>query len=53
MTLGGWITMLISVGTVLSLFTFCLVKVLRENNPSEHLHGLDIDTHDTDDEAGR
>lgn len=48
MTLGGWITMILSVGTVLSLFGFCLVKVLREQNPSEHLHGLDIDTHDAD-----
>lgn len=48
MTLGGWITMLISVGTVVGLFVFCLVRVLREQNPSEHLHGLDIDTKDTD-----
>lgn len=38
--------MILSVGTVLSLFSFCLVKVLREKNPSEHLHGLDIDTQD-------
>jgi len=48
MTVGGWITMILSVGTVLSLFLFCLVKVLREQNPSEHLHGLDIDTKDSD-----
>ena len=46
MTPGGWMTMILSVGTVISLFVFCLVKVLREKNPSEHLHGLDIDTQD-------
>jgi hypothetical protein len=48
MTLGGWITMILSVGTVLCLFGFCLVRVLGEQNPSEHLHGLDIDTRDDD-----
>lgn len=48
MTLGGWITMLISVGTVVCLFGFCLFKVLKEPKPSDHLHGLDIDTKDID-----
>lgn len=48
MTPGGWITMILSVGSVVSLFAFCLIKVLREQNPSKHLHGMDIDPRDAD-----
>ena len=29
LTTGGWVLMLASIGTVLSLVGFCLVKVLR------------------------
>lgn len=49
MTLGGWITMLISVGSVTALFIFCLIRVLREPEPSSHLHGLDIEPNDLKD----
>jgi hypothetical protein len=28
MTLGGWITMLLSVGFVVTLFLWCIIKVL-------------------------
>ena len=38
--------MILSVGTVVCLFAFCLVKVLRGPNPSGRLHGLEIDTQD-------
>ncbi len=49
MTTGGWITMLLSVGAVVALFIFCLVKVIL-GGPAEadHLHGMNIDTKDTD-----
>ena len=53
MTLGGWIMMILSVGTVVGLFCWCLWRVLAGSTPdtSEHLHGgLDIDTQDLDEE---
>ena len=48
---GGWIMMILSVGTVVTLFVWCLWRVLFRSNDdtSEHLHGgLDIDTRDGD-----
>ena len=41
MTTGGWITMIISVGTVVSLFIWCLCRVLFHKPPThvDHLHG--------------
>jgi len=53
METGGWIMMILSVGTVVSLFFWCLWKVLFQGSgdASERLHGgLDIDTHDLDDQ---
>ena len=49
MTLAGWLTMLVSVGTVVTLFLFCLVRVLKEPEP-EHLHGMNIESDDLKDE---
>lgn len=49
MNTGGWIMLTISVIMVLSLLTFCLVKVLSSADPDmdEEIHGpLDIDTKD-------
>ena len=38
MTTGGWITLILSVGFVTSLFTYCLVRVLRGSKAdAEHL----------------
>lgn len=51
METGGWVMMFLSVGTVVSLFTWCLWKVLfrSANDTREHLHGgLDIDTQEQD-----
>jgi hypothetical protein len=49
MTLGGWITMLLSVGFVVTMFSWCLGKVLFGGEPAEKLHSLDsIDTGDTE-----
>lgn len=49
-TTGGWIIMFISVGGVVSLFLWCIIRVLvhKPAPPVEHMHGLDIDTRDTD-----
>lgn len=50
LTLGGWIVMLLSVGSVLALVSFCLVRVLSlpPVEIEQHLKGpLDIDTRDT------
>jgi hypothetical protein len=50
MTVGGWIVMIVSVSTVLTLVTFCLYRVLTlpPIEVTEHLKGpLDIDTRDT------
>jgi hypothetical protein len=48
MTVGGWITMILSVGFVTSLFSWCIWQVLTRK--PEHLHGIeDIDTQDKDD----
>ena len=48
MNAGGWILMIVSVGTVLSLVSFCLYKVLSLPPVEvEHLHGQpDIETGD-------
>ncbi len=50
MTLGGWITMILSVGFVTGLLAWCLFKVMTTPGTSEHLHSqVDIDPHDADD----
>jgi len=47
MTLGGWITLILSVGFVTTLFGWCIGRVLCGKAPVERLHGLDdIDTRD-------
>lgn len=49
---GGWIMMVLSVGGVVTLFAWCLWKVLFRSSvdTSDHLHGgLDIDTQDQND----
>lgn len=51
MTTGGWITMMVSVGFVVTLFVWCVYRVLFGKPPATHLHGLDdIDTKDVDQE---
>ena len=50
MTLAGWIVMILSVSTVLSLVSFCLYRVmtLPPVEVEEHIRGpLEIDTGDT------
>ena len=44
---GGAVVMVVSVGMVLALMIFCILRVFREPEPKKHLHApLDIDTHD-------
>jgi len=51
MTTAGWIVMLLSVGSVLSLVTFCLYRVLTlPDEEMDDLKGpLEIDTRDWSD----
>lgn len=46
MTAGGWIVMILSVGSVIGLFIWCLVKILTTPGETEKLHGLDTHTPD-------
>jgi hypothetical protein len=46
MTPGGWIIMLVSVGSVTALFLWCIWKVLTTPGESDHVHGFEIETPD-------
>jgi len=37
MTIGGWITMVLSVGFVTCLFAYCMYRVLRSPAQADHL----------------
>lgn len=46
MTLGGWIIMLVSVGSVTLLFGWCIWKVLTSEGEEDKLHGFEIEPPD-------
>ena len=46
MTPGGWLVMILSVGSVTGVFFWCLWKVLKTPEDSEKLHGLSFETPD-------
>lgn len=49
MTPSGLIIMIVSVGTVVTMFTLCVWKVLTQPmEQEEHLHGVDLHTPDID-----
>ena len=48
MTTSGLIVMLISVGIVVSLFSWCIWKALTTPNETEKIHGVDFHTPDMD-----
>jgi hypothetical protein len=49
MTVGGWIIMILSVGSVSSLLIWTIVRVINIPGATEHIHSeLDIDTRDQD-----
>jgi hypothetical protein len=49
MTFGGWIVLIISVGSVTSLFIWCLYKVLSTPHETKKIHGFDFHTPDEPD----
>jgi len=46
MTVGGWLVMLFSVGSVTALFLWCLWKVLTTKNETERIHGFEGEPED-------
>jgi hypothetical protein len=46
MNIGGWLIMLLSVGTVSLLFAWCIYKVLSTPGEADRLHGFEIETPD-------
>ena len=46
MNTGGWIILMLSIGTVSTLFVWCITKVLSTPGETEHMHGFDVDTPD-------
>jgi hypothetical protein len=51
MTTSGLIVMLLSVGIVVSLFSWCIWKVLSTPHETEKIHGVDFHTPDMDAES--
>lgn len=49
MSIGGWFIFLIAVGSVLTLFCWCMYKVITTPGETEHLHR--IGEHTPDEEA--
>ncbi len=48
MTTAGFSVMLLSVGTVTCLFSWCIYKVLTSPGESEKLHAVELHTPDMD-----
>jgi hypothetical protein len=46
MTPGGWIVMILSVGSVTTLFLWCIRKVLKTPEDPEKIHGFSFETPD-------
>ncbi|MEX0324458.1 MAG: hypothetical protein AB3N33_00050 [Puniceicoccaceae bacterium] len=46
MNSGGWFIMILSVGTVSSLFVWCIYRVLTTPGETEKLHGFEMETPD-------
>lgn len=46
MTAGGWINLLLSVGSVTLLFAWCIRKVLTTPDEAEKIHGFEFETPD-------
>jgi hypothetical protein len=42
MTIGGWITMILSVGFVTGLFAWSITRVLRSKNTEKFEHVQDV-----------
>lgn len=46
MSFSGWVILIVSVGSVTTLFLWCLWKVLSTPGESSHLHGFEVETPD-------
>lgn len=46
MSFGGWVIMIVSVGTVCALFGWCMYTVLTTPGETERMHGFDSDKPD-------
>lgn len=53
MTSGGWLVMLVSVGTVTASFIWCLWKVLTTPEETKKMHGFELETPDSTDIGDR
>lgn len=41
MSVGGWFTMILSVGFVVVLFGWCVWRVFSEHKPAGQIHGIE------------
>ena len=48
MTIGGWIMLVTSIGSVSGLFIWCIYQVLTIPQETEHVHGFEQETPDTE-----
>ncbi len=48
MTVGGWLVLIFSVGSVTSLFGWCVYKVLTTPKETDKVHGFDLHPPDAD-----
>jgi len=49
LTVGGWVTMILSVGFVTGLLGWCIYKVVTTPGETEHLHSqVDLGTPDAE-----
>lgn len=48
MNLSGWLVMLLSIGSVVSLFIWCIYKVLTIPQETEHVHGFEQEPPDVE-----
>jgi hypothetical protein len=46
MNSAGWLIMICSVGTVTTLFVWCIYKVLSTPGETDHIHGFEMETPD-------
>ncbi|MEG0025122.1 MAG: hypothetical protein RR553_05755 [Akkermansia sp.] len=50
MSTEGWLTMVISIGGVLIISTWCFYKIFASSPKKEEVHGIDLITPDMDDD---
>lgn len=48
MTTAGWLIMIFSVGSVSILLAWCVFKVVTTPEETEHIHGFEQETPDTE-----